>query len=57
VGKGSKRRPTFISEKEFQDAWDNIFTRKKTPPHAATKKHQDKTKLIPRHYKYNNIEE
>ena len=45
------------SEKEFQDAWNNIFTRKKTPPHAATKKHQDKTKRIPRHYKYNNIEE
>ena len=58
MGKGSKRRPPFISEKEFQDAWDNIFTRKKTPPHAATKKHQDKTKRIPRDYKYKNkIEE
>lgn len=57
MSKGSKRRPSFISNEEFKDAWDNIFPRKKTPPQALTKKHQDKTKRIPRHYKYNNIEE
>ena len=31
--------------------------RKKTPKHAATQTHTDKTKVIPRRYKYNNIEE
>ena len=57
MSKGSKRRPSFISNEEFKNAWDNIFPRKKTPTQALTKKHLDKTKRIPRHYKYNNIEE
>lgn len=43
-GKGSKRRPQFISDEKFADAWDRIFTRKTTPPHAATQLHTDKTK-------------
>ena len=58
MGKGSKRRPTIITDQQFQDNWDSIFTRKKTPKHGATKIHKDKTKLIPRDYKYKNkIEE
>jgi hypothetical protein len=43
------------------DAIEHIMTspnyRKKTPKHAATQTHTDKTKVIPRRYKYNNIEE
>ena len=43
-GKGSKRRDAVISQKEFEDAWDKIFPRKKTPPQGKTKVHRDKTK-------------
>lgn len=43
-GKGSKRRPQFISAEKFADAWDRIFVRKTTPPHASTQVHSDKTK-------------
>lgn len=43
-GKGSKRRPQFVSDDQFKDAWDNIFTRKKTPKHGLTKTHKDRTK-------------
>jgi len=57
MGKGSKRRPQLVSDDQFKNAWDNIFTRKKTPSHGITKIHKDKTKVVPRHYKYNNIEE
>ena len=58
MGKGSKRRPTIITDQQFQDNWDSIFARKKTPKHGATKIHKDKTKRIPRDYKYKNkIEE
>tara|TARA_Y100001937_G_scaffold79295_1_gene107495 strand:+ start:39 stop:212 length:174 start_codon:yes stop_codon:yes gene_type:complete len=57
MGKGSKRRPTLISDEQFKDNWDNIFARKKIPTHGATKIHKDKTKLKPRDYKYKNIEE
>ena len=58
MGKGSKRRPTIITDQQFQDNWDSIFTRKKTPKQGATKIHKDKTKRIPRDYKYKNkIEE
>jgi hypothetical protein len=39
-GKGSKRRDAVISQKEFEDAWDKIFPRKK----GKTKVHRDKTK-------------
>ena len=51
-GKGSKRRPQIVSDDKFQEAWDNIFPRKITPPHASTQVHKDKTKVIPRKKKY-----
>jgi len=57
VGKGSKRRPQIVNQKQFEEAWDNIFPRRKTPTHAITKKHTDKSKQIPREYKYKYIEE
>ena len=28
-GKGSKQRPTKVSDKEFQDNWEKIFGKKK----------------------------
>ena len=58
-GKGSKRRNS--NEDLYADNWEKIFgkskVRKKTPEHASTKMHKDKTKEVPRHYKYNKIEE
>ena len=57
MSKGSKRRPKVVSQKQFEEAWDNIFTRKITPAHGATQKHKDKSKVIPRKYKYKNTEE
>ena len=53
-GKGSKPRPQFISADKYREAWDKIFPRKKTPPHASTQVHKDKTKVIPRKSKYKN---
>lgn len=44
TGKGDKRRPTMVTQKQFEDNWDKIFARKKTPKHGATKQHKDKTK-------------
>ena len=44
LGKGSKRRPQVVSEKDFQDAWDKIFPRKVTPKHGQSQVHRDKTK-------------
>ena len=44
TGKGDKRRPKVITQKQFEDNWDKIFARKKTPKHAATQQHKDKTK-------------
>ena len=35
----------------------SIFPRKKTPSHGITQIHVDKTKVVPRHYKYKHIEE
>jgi len=55
-GKGSKQRP-ITNQEQFEENWDNIFGRKKTPKHGATQIHKDKTKVIPRDYKYNNREE
>ena len=58
MGKGSKRRPQVVSDNEYDKAWEQIFgeprpkTRKKTPPHASTQLHKDKTKVIPRKEKY-----
>ena len=43
-GKGSKRRPQFVSDDQFKDAWDKIFVRKKTPKHGITQPHKDRTK-------------
>tara|TARA_B100000927_G_scaffold177248_1_gene142779 strand:+ start:4081 stop:4260 length:180 start_codon:yes stop_codon:yes gene_type:complete len=57
MGKGSKRRPKIVTEKQFEEAWNNIFPRRKTPKHGVTQKHRDKTKSHPRMYKYNNTEE
>jgi len=58
-GKGSKRRNS--NEELYADNWEKIFgklkVRKKTPSHGNTQIHKDKTKEVPRHYKYNNIEE
>ena len=44
-GKGSKRRPRVVSEKDFADSWNKIFPRKKTPKHGLTQVHKDKTKF------------
>jgi hypothetical protein len=47
-------------QQAYANGWDAIFGikgRKKTPKHGATQIHKDKTKQIPRDYKYNNIEE
>tara|TARA_B100000902_G_scaffold399327_1_gene469636 strand:- start:173 stop:385 length:213 start_codon:yes stop_codon:yes gene_type:complete len=58
MGKGSKRRPQVISNNEYDKAWEQIFgekrpkARKKTPPHASTQLHKDKTKIIPRKTKH-----
>ncbi len=57
MGKGSKRRPTLITDENFQNNWDNIFARKKTPKHGVTQIHKDKTKQHPKDYKYKYIEE
>ena len=63
-GKGSKQRPTKVSDKEFQDNWERIFGKKKPevksrkhqPDHSLTQVHKDKTKVIPRHQKYKSEE-
>ena len=55
-GKGSKPRP-IKNQEQFEENWNKIFGRKKTPKHGATKIHKDKTKVLPRDYKYNNKEE
>ena len=44
MSKGSKRRPQVVSDKDFKDAWDKIFVRKKTPKHGHSQVHRDKTK-------------
>ena len=58
-GKGSKRRPEDFNR--LSSEWDRLFSglksRKKTPDHGSTQIHKDKTKQIPRHYKYNKIED
>jgi len=62
-GKGSKRRNS--NDSLYADNWDKIFgkkkpevtVRKETPNHAATQIHKDRTKVIPRRYKYNNEEQ
>ena len=44
MSKGSNRRPKTITDEQFQENWENIFVRKKTPKHGGTKVHKDKTK-------------
>ena len=51
MGKGSGRRPSFITKEQFEENWEKIFGRKKTPKHGNTKVHTDKTKVIPRKQK------
>jgi len=62
-GKGSKRRNS--NEELYADNWEKIFgkpepkvkSRKAQPSHSITQIHRDKSKVIPRKYKYNNEEE
>jgi len=62
-GKGSKRRNS--NEELYADNWEKIFgkpepkvkSRKAQPSHSITQIHKDKSKVIPRKYKYNNEEE
>lgn len=45
TGKGSKRRPSQVDKKTFDDNFDKIFkTRKSTPDHGKTQVHKDKKK-------------
>ena len=36
MGKGSKQRPRGISKEQFEENWNKIFGRKKTPKHGKT---------------------
>ena len=51
MSKGSKRRTTLITKEQFEENWEKIFGRKKTPKHGITKVNTDKTKIIPRKQK------
>ena len=61
-GKGSKRRNS--NEEAYADGWELAFgkpepkvkARKAQPKHSVTQIHKDKSKVIPRHYKYNKEE-
>lgn len=55
MSKGSRQRK-IQNKKQFEENWDKIFGRKKTPKHAATQIHKDKTKIIPRDEKYNDFD-
>ena len=52
MGKGSKRRPTVVSDKQFEDNLEKAFgkkepkvkSRKVTPKHGQSQVHKDKTK-------------
>ena len=46
MSKGSNRRPKYISEQQFEENWDTIFARKKTPKHAQTKVHREKPNTL-----------
>jgi hypothetical protein len=62
-GKGSKRRNS--NESAYADNWEKIFGKKKPeikarktqPEHSKTQIHKDKSKQLPRKYKYNHIED
>mgnify|MGYP001191951809 CR=1 FL=1 len=62
-GKGdTPRDPDHI---KYNDGWERIFGRSKPeikarkvqPSHSVTQTHKDKSKVLPRNYKYKNIEE
>ena len=55
MSKGSRPRK-IQNKKQFEENWDKIFGRKKTPKHGATQIHKDKTKTIPRDEKYNDFD-
>ena len=44
MSKGSKQRPRVVSQKQFEDSWDKIFPRNKTPPQGRTQVHKNKKK-------------
>ena len=44
MSKGSKQRPRVVTQKQFEDSWDKIFPRKKTPPQGRTQVHKNKKK-------------
>ena len=44
MSKGSKQRPRVVTQKQFEDSWDKIFARKKTPPQGHTQVHKNKKK-------------
>lgn len=44
MSKGSKQRPRVVTQKQFEDSWDKIFARKKTPPQGRTQVHKNKKK-------------
>jgi hypothetical protein len=43
MSKGSRQRKV-QNQKQFEDNWDKIFGRKKTPKHGATQIHKNKKK-------------
>ena len=54
MGKGSKRRPTVVSDKQFQDNWEKAFgkkepkvkSRKVTPKHGQSQVQKEKTSIL-----------
>ena len=62
-GKGDTPRGN--DQQKFADGWELAFGKKKPeikarkaqPDHSVTQMHKDKSKVIPRKYKYNNEEE
>ena len=49
MSKGSKYRH-INNREQFDENWDKIFARKKTPKHGATQIHRDKTKYNRKDY-------
>ena len=43
MSKGSRQRKV-QNKKQFEENWDKIFGRKKTPKHGATQIHENKKK-------------
>jgi len=62
-GKGDAPRDP--DHKKYADGWELAFgkskpsikARKAQPDHSITQTHKDKSKVIPRNYKYKHIEE